>query len=111
MFKSVRTVAADEDLLSPEKSTNAEMIESFFSAPLGLTCAFHPLPPERGEGHDRQNEPTEDQLCHPQQWPLDRPALLQPPGGQQDLQGDEEDGEQHQTAHRFIATFIFQKFF
>lgn len=63
---------------------------------------FSPPPPssERGEGHDRQNEPTEDQLCHPQQWPLDRPSLLQPPGGQQDLQGDEEDGEQHgTTAH------------
>lgn len=59
-----------------------------------------PFSPERGEGHDRQNEPTEDQLCHPQQWPLDRPSFLQPPGGQQDLQGDEEDGEQHEaTVH------------
>lgn len=49
---------------------------------------------ERGKGHDCQNEPTEDQFCHTQQRPLDRPALLQPPGRQPDLQGDEEDGEE-----------------
>lgn len=48
---------------------------------------------ERGEGHDSQNEPPEDKLCHSQHRPLDRQALLQPPGGKPGLQGDEEDGE------------------
>lgn len=56
--------------------------------------------PERGKGHDCQNEPTEDQFCHPQQWPLDWPSLLQPPGWQPDLQGDEEDGEEHLKSDR-----------
>lgn len=50
--------------------------------------------PERGEGHDSQDEPAEDQFCDPQQRPLDWPSLLQPHGRQPDLQGDEEDGEE-----------------
>lgn len=48
---------------------------------------------EGGKGHDCQNEPTADQFYDPQQWPLDRPSLLQPPGWQPDLQGDEKDGK------------------
>ena len=50
--------------------------------------------PERGEGHDSQDEPAEDQFCDPQQRPLDWPSVLQPYGRQPDLQGDEEDGEE-----------------
>lgn len=66
---------------------------------------------ERGEGHVSQNEPSEDQLCDPQLRPLDRPSLLQPHGGQPDLQGDEEDGEdqgaevQHRAARCYWAFY------
>lgn len=69
---------------------------------ISKTCLCFFCLTERGKGHDCQNEPAEDQLCHPQQWTLDRPSLLQPFRWKSDLQRFEEDGKTRFFKQMFI---------